>query len=372
MSRSRRDGYVPSKVLIVKFGAIGDVVMALPAVHALHLQGATIDWICGRAVAPLLACYPWVRTIVVDDRAILTASTVRRAATIAGLWSRLAGCRYDLCATLYYDARYRVLTLPVRSARKLMLSRENRVLRLVGTRPHADEYARILLGEVDSCRPENRTPLRPERLPESPLPEKKASVRIGLVPGGASNMLRQQTLRRWPVTEYVRLTKDLLTRGYEVVLLGGSDDAWVRSVFEAEFSARYSQAQLIDAIGSLTLAEVIATCDRCDVVVSHDTGPMHLAGLSRAALVGLFGPTDPGSFLPRRTGVRGLWGGEGFACRPCYDGANFAPCTDNGCMQQISVEMVLRQVDDLIAERAAGRSKSARVVLPSDALKVDR
>ncbi len=90
---------------------------------------------------------------------------------------------------------------------------------------------------------------------------------------------------------------------------------------------------------------------------------MHLAGLSRAAVVALFGPTDPGSFMPSRLGIAGIWGGEGFACRPCYDGRNFPPCENNGCMQQITVTMVLAQLDRLLAAPAS----PARLVMPSAA-----
>jgi len=346
-----------AKVLIVKFGAIGDVIMALPAVHALWQGGAAIDWVCGPAVAPLLACYPWIRTIVTDDRALLKGATLERMQTLVKLWRDIGGCRYDLCATLYYDARYRLITLPVQAQRKVMLSRADRERKLVAGRNHTDEYARILLGKTDSCQAESLQPLRPERLPRAPLVERQAAVRVGIVAGGASNMMRQQTLRRWPVAGYAAVARGLLERGYEVVLLGGPDDAWVRPEFEG--------LAVIDAIGSLTLPEMVAACDTCDVVISHDTGPLHMAGLSSAALVGLFGPTDPGNFLPRREGVRGIWGGEGFACRPCYDGRDFPPCENNGCMQQITVRMVQRQIDELLGERAAGLKLKQRVVLPS-------
>ena len=111
--------------------------------------------------------------------------------------------------------------------------------------------------------------------------------------------------------------------------------------------------RLIDCIGGTTLPQFISLADTCSLVVSHDTGPLHLAGLSHAPVLALFGPTDPGSFLPRRPGVRVLWGGEDLACRPCYDGRDFAPCESNGCMQAITVAAVLGTMDDMLAQDAA-------------------
>lgn len=345
------------KVLIVKFGAIGDVIMALPAVRQLHELGAEIDWVCGAAVQPLLACYPWVNVILADDKAVLKGSVAGRVRSISSLWSSLAGKRYELCATLYYDKRYKLLTLPVLAKRKIFLSRESREAHLIPGRNHIDEYERILLDRPDSVQPESMPPVRPDRLPPCPLPPKVAQVRVALVPGGASNMMRQQTLRRWPAELYAVLARVLLDRGWEVVLLGGPDDAWVKLHFQG--------LAVTDRIGDLSLPEVISACDSCDAVVSHDTGPLHLAGLSHAALVGLFGPTDPGNFLPRREYVTGIWGGQGFACRPCYDGRDFAPCLHNGCMHQITPEQVLREMDAVLERRGQGASSPFHVVFPS-------
>jgi heptosyltransferase-2 len=53
------------------------------------------------------------------------------------------------------------------------------------------------------------------------------------------------------------------------MLLGGPDDTWVKPHF--------SHAAVLDCIGRLSLPEVINVCDACDGVVSHDTGPLHLA-----------------------------------------------------------------------------------------------
>src|SRR4051794_12771040 len=114
------------RALIVKFGQIGDVVMAIPAVHELYLQGFDIDWVCGRAAKPLLECYSWIKVIRVDDRAILRGTLSQRASNIEKFWNRVAGTRYDLSASLYYARRFRFLTLPIRSRRKITLSKDKR------------------------------------------------------------------------------------------------------------------------------------------------------------------------------------------------------------------------------------------------------
>jgi heptosyltransferase-2 len=348
------------KILIVKLGAIGDVVMTLSAFQAIDKSTVAIDWVCGAAAYPLLKCYSWISPILVDDRAILTGTFAERFPSLLRLWHSLLGKRYDLCATLSYDSRYKVLALPVLATRKIILSRRSRTRFLIPGRNHSDEYARILFETGDASKPTSLVPCRPDCLPQPPLGRTAAPVRVAIVPAGASNLLRQQILRRWPVDSYVELAQTLIDRGWEVLILGGKDDVWVRPHFE--------HLGVTDCLGTFSLPEVIALFDTCDAVISHDTGPLHLAGLSFAAIIGLFGPTDPGNFLPRREYVTGIWGGAGFACRPCYDGRDFAPCKNNGCMQQISPTLVLRELDKLLERKANGLPSPQSIVFPESEL----
>jgi heptosyltransferase-2 len=349
--------------LIVKFGQIGDVIMTVPAVRALYEQGFDIHWVCGKTVRPLLECYSWIKLIPVDDKAIIMGSFFRRARSIAALWSQIASRSYDLSAVLYYDRRYRLLTLPVRARRAIALSPQSRTTTLVAGRHHTDEYLRILLGDQDGFRDQSTPPVRPDTLPPSPWPAKSAQRRVAIVPGGAGQLVRQQistyhaepaAVRRWPIDNYVSLTRRLLERGWEVVLVGGQEDAWAKPHFQ--------QFEVKDCIGTLSLPEVISGFDACDAVVSHDTGPLHLAGLSATPLIGVFGPTNPATFLPRRPFVTGIWGGWDFACRPCYDGRDFAPCQFNGCMHQVTVELVVRELDRLLDERSLKTSIPWKIV----------
>lgn len=329
--------------LIVKLGAIGDVVMALPAVKLFKERtGAEIHWMCGRTVAPLLRQFPFIdRLVEVNEKALLGRSPLASVGEIIRVWTKLAGRRYDTCAVLYYDWRYRLLVVPVQKKRLVTLSRVDRARRLLPGRYHGDEYARILLGE-DGLRPDRLGPVRPSaRQPAAPLP-RGIPKRIALVPGGTRNALRDSPQRRWPISYYIELSTALVARGYEVVLAGGPDDTWASQAFAG--------LPVKDFIGRLSLAESIALFDSCDLVISHDTGPYHLATLSSAAILALFGPVNPAERVPDRPALRVLWGGESLACRPCYDDREFALCSDNRCMKEISPGMVLAAAEEMLAE----------------------
>jgi heptosyltransferase II len=117
--------------------------------------------------------------------------------------------------------------------------------------------------------------------------------------------------------------------------VGDSSDAWVRSHFAG--------LDIRDEIGAHNLTGTLALMSAADLVITHDTGPLHLAQLVRAPLLALFGPTMPSQFLAEDAAADAIWGGDRLACRPCYDGREFAACSNNLCMQDISIVSVINR-----------------------------
>jgi heptosyltransferase-2 len=352
------------RLLLVKLGAIGDVIMVIPAAYAMHLDGFTVEWMCGEAVVPLLGLYPWIHVVPVSEEALLRGSVLQRLRAVFRAWRALAGRpAYDLCATLYFDARYKVLTLPVRAARRMTLSSVERPTRLIPGRHYSSEYHRILRAQVSDLPPDGENsaqyapiPVPADRLPNPPIALSRSHGRIVLIPAGSRNLLREDALRRWPIEHYLQLAQTLLDRGCEVILAGGPGDTWASDHFQS--------LPVVDLIGKLSLVESVGLFNSAALVVSHDTGPLHMAALTRTPIVAIFGPTNPAAFLPQRANTVALWGGEGFACRPCYDGHAFALCTHNGCMHQVTPAMVLAEIDLLLAAHREGRQLLPRVVVP--------
>jgi heptosyltransferase-2 len=355
------------RLLLVKLGAIGDVVMAIPAAHAMHQAGYEIHWICGKTVAPILSLYPWINLIPVDETALLRSGKIKTLRALLSLWRKLPAGRFDICATLYYDSRYKLLTLPIRAGRKIFLTHTSRATQLIPGRHHTDEYARILSNRPDDVTPHQLTPipvsdsLLAQNLTalssfEPIAPPTPNKPRIVLIPAGARNLLRDDALRRWPIENYVTLAAALLQSGHEVILSGGPDDTWA--------SPHFTHLPVTDLIGKHSLLETLALLNSAAVTVTHDTGPLHLAGITSTAIVAIFGPTDPRGRLPQRADTVALWGGEGYACRPCYDGRDYAPCTNNGCMQQITPAMALGEIQTLLTARKESRELAPRIRTP--------
>lgn len=354
------------RLLLVKFGAIGDVIMAIPAAARMHALGYQVDWIASEQVAPILQLYPWIQVLPVNESMLLRGTIAARTASMVRLWRRLwARVRehgaYDTIATLYYDRRYAALTLPLQARRKLLLSRTDRRFMLLSGRHHTDEYERILTGRPDTVTPGQLAPVPAPGLPATALALSPGRPRIVLVPAGARNVLRDDALRRWPVEQYVSLARQLLSAGCEVILAGGPDDRWASPHFTS-LDREAAEGRIQDLIGTLSLVETLSLLDSADVTVVHDTGPLHLAGITRTAIVTVFGPTDPHGRLPQRANAVALWGGANFACRPCYDGRDYAPCSHNGCIAEVTPEIVQRQVHDLLAARDRGQELPPRVL----------
>ncbi len=344
--------------LIVKLAAIGDIVMALPMVKTLRDQnpGLKITWLCGKTAAPLLEKLNLVDEIItLDEKKLLTGSLAGRLMELFKVWLKLFGRRFDLIATGHADGRYALLSLTALAKKRTRFKRSGRHLLPLPGRHHSDEYVRLIGEDNIPVFPQALLPVVDWELTnelQEQIPRDKTTALVAFAPGGAKNVLHDDALRRWPLHHYVSLAEKLIENGYEVVLTGAPDDDWIIPSFAA--------LNVIDLVGKTNLVELVALYGKCRVVVTHDSGPMHLAGLAGTSMVALFGPTNPFEKAPRSSKVRVLWGGDKLACRPCYDGKNYAACQNNVCLRQVSVDEVFNAVTGLI--NSASSNKNAETM----------
>lgn len=330
------------KILVVKLGAIGDVVMSLAMINQIDKKhpGARITWMAGKTVAPLIKSIRRIdEVIIINDSDLLTGNSVKKFKVLFKMWIKLFGKRYDLIITAYKDKRYKLLTsTAIGKVRKDFFGKVRQTT-LSNGRYHAVEYMR-LINDTDNW--EMSTPTFPECdiIPSSNFensflkPENKC---VAIAPGGSKNLLSDTDERRWPVENYVHVATKLIEQNVTVIIIGAESDTWVLKHFE--------NIPVVNLIGKTSITDVIYIYDKCDLLISHDTGLLHLAKLSGIYTIALFGPVDPRWMVGKNEKIKTIWGGEELSCAPCYNGKTFADCDNNICMKNIDPEIITNLVN---------------------------
>lgn len=160
---------------------------------------------------------------------------------------------------------------------------------------------------------------------------------IVLINPNASDLLPQ---RRWPQERFAQLVSEVTVRwpGALVLLTGAKAEfGYVQAVLEQSRSASVSA---INLAGKIEFSELPALYHLADAMVTNDSGPAHFAAITPLKTVVLYGPETPVLY-----GSMGdtISISAGLSCSPCVSAANHrkTACTDNVCMQAISVERVL-------------------------------
>jgi len=138
-----------------------------------------------------------------------------------------------------------------------------------------------------------------------------AGVQAGATLVAMNPSARWET-KRWPLESFAavgdRLQQDGAAR---VVLIGGRDERHV-----GKWVMRAMRTAPIDLMGQTTLTELIALLRRARLLVTNDSGPMHLAAAVGTQVIALFGPTDPARTGPYGAGHTVLR--SGVPCSPCF------------------------------------------------------
>jgi ADP-heptose:LPS heptosyltransferase len=159
-------------------------------------------------------------------------------------------------------------------------------------------------------------------------------------------------LRAWPIDRYVELARRLLARNpHAWIGITGAPDEQEQA---QKIVDRIADRRCICLAGKTTLRQLLVIYGIADVLVTNDSGPAHFATLTNINIVTLFGPEHPSLFASHSPRNEVLF--ASIACSPCVSALNdrTSACTDNRCMQAISVEAVEgavhRALDDRIRQ----------------------
>jgi lipopolysaccharide heptosyltransferase II len=355
----------PRRILVIRTDMLGDVVLTMPAIHALQraYPDATIDFMVDPGNVALVQDQPGVTNVIACHPEAWMGgwfNKEQRSANLA-LLRQLRAQHYDLAVSICGDlasilvylsgARRRVgfadeayahfLTDPVSGGRYTLNQHEHEYGLLLA------EYAG---GTIDPVGDPSRRP----HLVVSPAARFAVADLLYECGIGIDQQIialhagsRNGQAKRWPLPYWARLADMLIDSDPDsaIVLIGGPGDG----VLAQEVVRRARRKDhIIDLTGKTTVPQLCALLLRCAVIVTGDSGPLHIAEAVGTPVVALHGPTDPAQSGPCGPDALVIW--RELWCSPCYDHTRTAECRffNPICMKGIAPAEVALAVQEQV------------------------
>jgi heptosyltransferase I len=291
----------PRSICLLRLSALGDVTHVLPLLRTLRMAWpqAEITWVIGKGEHRLLEGLPGVRFIEYD-----------KTSGIAGMRAvrRQCGERFDALLQLQVSARANLLSAFIPARRRIGYdrSRSKDGHGLFVNERIADRPGIHVLDAIGSFA--DALGLQRDRVAwDLPVPdEAHAWARAQWDDDGRRTLMvspcSSHILRNWRAERYAALADHVAAHGWRVVLCGGRS-ALERDTGDAILASMRARDGVLDLIGKDTLKQLPALLARADLLVTPDSGPMHIANAMGTKVLGLHAASNPnrsGPYSDRR------------------------------------------------------------------------
>ncbi len=353
------------KVLLLKVGAIGDILMTTPLVRKLSKAGYAVDYAVGVFSHPILVGNPHLRELIVFDDNLIYGKQKSIIENLK-LIKKIRHNNYDLILVLdksWMAGIYAWFCSVFKKTLRIGFDRQGEGFANNVSIPYLQnkhdslsylDLAIPLEAVYDEKNKENWKMdifLKPEdrKFAKRFFQQLHLSKQtIGIVVGGGKNPGQSFNLKIWSKERYAELVAQLIKK-QDVLLLGGPSDKE-----DAEFVMQAAQEQtaqtamkrktkhklhkLVSAVGETSIHQSIALMERCKKIVCSDSGPMHMAATVNENIISIFGPTDPNVYAPLHKKSRYIWK-EDCACYTIF--GTHTTCTP-GMIDKTQAEDVLK------------------------------
>ena len=148
--------------------------------------------------------------------------------------------------------------------------------------------------------------------------------------------------KKWLVAKFIELIDELDARGHKLLVFGDNEDVKISN----HLKFKNKSENVVNLVGQTSVSELISFFRCLSVYVSNDSGPMHIAAALGIPVLAIFGPTTKElGFSPYNDKSKIIE--VEMSCRPCgMHGGNVCPKKHFRCMQDISVERVLLEIEE--------------------------
>ena len=291
----------PRSICLLRLSALGDVTHVLPLLHTLRSAWpeVAITWVIGKGEHRLLAGLPGVRFVEYDKKTGFAGMRALR---------RELGQRFDVLLQLQVSARANLLSAFIPAGRRIGYdrSRSKDGHGLFINERIADRPGIHVLDAIGSF----AEPLGLQRKDVTwnlPVPDDAhAWARAQWDADGRRTLMispcSSHALRNWRAERYAALADHAAAQGWRIVMCGGRSEL-ERTTGDAILAAMAARDGVLDLIGKDTLKQLPALLARADLLVTPDSGPMHIANAMGTKVLGLHAASNPnrsGPYSDRR------------------------------------------------------------------------
>ena len=354
-SMSRLTGLEPSRVCIIKPSSLGDVVHALPILSELRgiWPSSHLTWVVNAPFRDVLSGHPDLDELIIYER---RGKGIDRTGILgmADILGKLRHGRYDVAIDLQGLLRSALLVAATGARIRVGMADAREGSRWFYT--HRVDASRLGLHAVDrvlrvaaafgavGCEPRFNLPIaEADSLWATQVLAAVPRPRVIL------NLGARWLTKRWPPEHYAEIGRRLVSKfGGGLVAVGASED---RSLVDA-LRRHIVPLGVLDLCRQTSLPQLAALSLEADLMISNDTGPLHLAAAAGARVLGIYTCTNPkltGPFGPRATTVQScVW------CAPSF----VKNCNRLDCMTELTPDRVWPVVKELLESDLESRVDS--------------
>ena len=344
------------KILLIKLGAVGDLVLASSFFDQLrkNFPHSEIILVVGRSSYYAVEHNPNInRFILADDYVLYHGGLWLRSLECLRLILKLRKEAFDIAFVLHRAWPFNLLAYLVNISMRIGFGRGNEGMFLThptSVHEHQNERESYLdlLRNVDIPAVYEKTYyyLSDEEISFLGLFLERYSITpdeelVAIAPGGGDNAKSTMVTKRWPAQNYIELIQRLQReRSCRVILVGGPGDREVTN------HIIQISPDCLDAT-DLSFGDMASVLRRCNLFVGNDSAPHHIAASMGIPCIGIFGPTDPRQWAPLDQNSSVVI--KPVECHPCFIDETFPKCSHIRCLTSVTVGDVWQQLERVLS-----------------------
>ncbi|MCM8824361.1 MAG: glycosyltransferase family 9 protein [Candidatus Omnitrophica bacterium] len=355
------------KILLINPFGIGDVLFTTPIVRAIKESYPEIflGYWCNERVEPILKKNPFInKTFALsrgDLKKIFQRSKIEGINKALSLLLKVKKENFNIAIDFSLDHRYGLVCRMAGIRKRIGLNYKNRPRFLTDKidiegfeNKHVIEYYLEVLKFLKIKAPQNikleifldRDSLNwaDDFLKEYNL--KGTKPLIGIAPYGGASWGKQAYLKYWPLENYIELIRRLSDKfNTSPIIFSDEEEKETANVIEKEIGKR-----IINLAGKLSLMQYLSLLSKLDILITNDSGNVHMAVALGIKTVSIFGPVDEKVYGPYPLGQNNIVIKKDFPCRPCYKKFRILDCQDDlRCLKSINTEEVYLAVEKFLS-----------------------